>query len=127
MRKQVKFHAKVGFTLQDFYKSRYDTIEQIERTLAQTVSKVCGGCATFRTDGWWCEDGASHSDEFTGQLHKEITINLEVSCELPKENRTYEAIQQACKFLLNNNLDIEWVHVSRSEFTGMHFNVKEVE
>ena len=124
-RKQIKLHAQIGFTERELLESGFDNLRQAETLLAREVSVVCGGCATSLSTGWWREDGASHTPNFVGELHQEITINLDVSCEVPKEQRTIDSIKQACKFLKDKNLNIKWVHLSKQEFEGLHFEVEE--
>ena len=126
MRKQVKFSVQIGFTAQDLRKSKV-SLASAEVILAKAVSRVCGGCETHTSNGWWCEDGATHKATFDGKLQQEISLNLSVSCEQHKEKETLEAIQYACKCLKERaKLNFNWVHCSRSEFVGMHFDVDKV-
>jgi len=117
-RKQVKLVAQIGVVT---YDPKFTTL------LATKVSEVCGGCTISVKKGYWMKDGATRKEVFTGELIKETCIEIELTSELSKERQAIAAIKAACVSLrYTYHVDFEWVHLSRIEMTGLHFNVMEL-
>ena len=122
MREQVELTFKIGFPLSTDMKSTM----AFERKIVADASLICGGCETAFSSGWWAEDGASHAVRFTGEVKKETTLTLTVSCEIKKTDVAYSYIKKSIVVYANYyGIKTNWVHVKRVPFTGMHFSVED--
>ena len=124
MRKQVELTFVIGF-------DKKETVYQIEKYIKHVVSAgttLCGGCTTSFADGYWRTDGAEKQKYFHGNQQQETAFILNLTCELEKEQHVYQYMKKRIKSVTTLlGVDVDWVHVKRTEFVGMHFSVKEMD
>lgn len=119
MRTQTELTFLIGFN------ELSTRAESFERSIVIAACRLCGGCASVFTDGYWLDDGADHKEYFEGTLQKETCLHIKLSCENDKVNRVYEEMKAAIILAAHeHDIDTDWVHVQRSPFLGMHFSVK---
>ena len=124
MRKQVELTFVIGFDKN----TRYDQISRYTKHVVSASTTLCGGCTTSFADGYWRTDGAEKQNYFYGNQQQETAFILNLTCELEKEQHVYEYMKNRIKSVTTLlGVDIDWVHVKRTEFVGMHFSVKEME
>lgn len=122
MRQQRAFSFMVGYPIG----TDHMKIKAFEAEVVTAISLVCGGCETDFTTGWWRDDGADNTEEFTGQLHRENTISFNFTAENRKAERAYSAARKAIVLSAKRNkLDTNWVHVKETRILGRHFSVQE--
>lgn len=118
MRAQTKFTFQIGYPAQH---------PQFEGAIVRAASRICGGCTTSTKTGWWCEDGDSHLETFSGKLEREHCFELELTCERHKAERAYSEVAEAiAQAALDWGVDTTWVHVSETQMIGRHFNVHQI-
>ena len=123
MREQIELTFKIGFPIQ---MAGTLIIRDFERRVADAASLICGGCETMFSTGWWKDDGASHAQRFTGNLEREATLTVKVSCEIAKSPEAYRHIKNAIiVYARDGGVETNWVHAQRTPFVGMHFSVKD--
>ena len=120
MRKQVELTFVIGIGA--VQKNRVSFINN----LTYCATELCGGCTLRNETGFWAADGAEHKPKFTGEQVREYSAAIVVTCEIHKVEVVYAEMKTAIvKQAEIWGIDIDWVHVKRVEFTGMHFSVKE--
>jgi hypothetical protein len=117
MRDQYELRYSIGYPNKD---------RLFERFIEVAATKLCGGCMTLEAKGMWAEDGAEHSETFSGQITTEHTFHLVLSCERHKVTSVAKSMERVIRSAVRLYfIDTNWVHVQRSEFTGLHFNARE--
>lgn len=117
MREQTELKFFVGYPQ---FNSKF------EQAVIRAASALCGGCYVGRGAGYWTEDGADHKEHFQGELIKEHTFHLVLSCENHKVDRVYATMRAVIAANADfYSIETDWVHVQRTEFIGMHFSVSE--
>lgn len=123
MREQVELTFLIGY---DRGNTPYAMATAFEREVIQRACELCGGCAVVHTDGYWMSDGAERKQVFGGRLENEHTLHIKLSCELDKEAYVFETMRA---FISAHTklfqIEADWVHVKRMQFTGLHFSTKE--
>ena len=123
MREQVELTFIIGYNKQN----HPQTHTEFKRKVIEAACRLCGGCTVVKSDGYWAADGAMHKQEFGGKVEQEYCLHIKLSCELAKEARVHRDMTRSiAAFAVLYGIDTEWVHVQRSCFTGLHFNVKDV-
>lgn len=123
MRAQVELTFLIGY---DREATPHAKLVAFETNVIQLACKLCGGCAVVATDGYWMSDGAQRKQTYNGQLAKEHTLHIKLSCELDKEVQVYETMRAYISaWVVLYGVESEWVHVQRTRFTGLHFNTRE--
>ena len=124
MRKQVELTFVIGFDTNEVQNRVLSTT----RLIIRSATALCGGCTVDYAQGYWREDGADRKQNFTGDQHQERAFVLSLTCEPEKEKCVYEQMKTRIKSAVAlNKVNVNWVHVKRTEFTGMHFSVKEAQ
>lgn len=123
MREQIELKFQVGYPTS----TPYTRVVAFERHVCQEISRICGGCETSHTKGWWRDDGADHKTAFRGILQEENTLTFTVTCEKLKVDLAYKITKEAlCDAALVFRIETDWIHVKESSVLGRHFSVKEV-
>lgn len=123
MRKQVELTFVIGFDK----KTKPDQMSRYIKHVVSASTTLCGGCTASFADGYWRTDGAKKQSCFYGEQKQETAFILNLTCELEKEQRVYEYMKKRIKSVTSFvDVDVDWVHVKRTEFVGMHFSVKEM-
>lgn len=105
---------------------RDNSVALFHSKIIMLASEMCGGCTVHLAKGYWMTDGATHARTFKGDLEQEYTKEIVVTCELDKEHLVYNNMRMhMAAWAEELELDIDWVHVKRKEFTGMHFSLKD--
>lgn len=117
MREQVELRFYIGYP--EYHKAFEDAVIKV-------ASMLCGGCFVGEGRGYWTEDGAEHKGIFDGEVQEEHTFHLVLSCEVHKLDAVYDVMKRGIKQLVQKyGVATNWVHVQKTEFTGMHFDAQE--
>lgn len=123
MREQVELAFLIGYDREaapDYMTGAF------ERVVIHRACELCGGCTVVKSDGYWMSDGAQRKQTFGGQLVKEYTLHIKLSCELDKESYVFETMRDFISAHIKLfRIEADWVHVQRTPFTGLHFSAKE--
>ena len=118
MRKQVELKFFIS------YDTKHDSFE---KDVIKLASHLCGGCYVGDGTGYWTEDGANHQPRFFGELQAEHCLQVVLSCEEHKAVEVYTNMRIGISaYAAGYKVDTDWVHVQKTEFTGMHFSAREV-
>lgn len=116
-RKQVALTYMIGLNAAKTPAAYYDSI-------AALASRLCGGCTVQIAHGFWMQDGAEKKTTFSGQLERETCFQLELTCELEKQDHVMRMMEAGISgFTKHHNVETDWVHVKAVDFTGHHFSV----
>lgn len=126
-RKQVKLTFYVGSGFWPAHGTDQSVLK-VRNFLAEHASHLCGGCTTYLATGHWVEGEARRLREFTGQAEQEDVIVLELTCEQSKEAQALAKMKARIGMIAkyNPSLQLDWVHVTRQEITGLHFSCAEL-
>ena len=94
--------------------------------LEKAVSSVVGGCTIIPMRGAWCDVKRANLENYNGiQVGTEYGIQLQVKCELHKEDKLEEAIKQGIQAMRDKGLDIVWVCGTKETVNAFNFNMEE--
>lgn len=126
-RKQIKLTFYVGSEVWPAFETEKSVLK-VRNFLAESASHVCGGCTTYLATGHWVKGEDRRLQEFVGRVEQEDVIVLELTCEEHKEVAVFEKMKDRIGMLakFNPGLQLDWIHVTRQEITGLHFSCAEL-
>lgn len=94
--------------------------------LLKSVSAIVGGCTIIPMQGAWCDVERANLEDYAGiRVGIENGIQLQVKCELHKEDKLEEAIKNGIQAMRDAGLDINWVCGIKETVNAFNFNMAE--
>lgn len=94
--------------------------------LEKRISAVVGGCTLLPMRGAWADVERANLDTYEGiGFGSERGIQLQVKCELGKEERLEYAILEGLKVLNTHGFNVDWVCGKKEQVNAFNFSMKE--